>query len=223
MIPCVDTEDSCVHMRNAPDDTGLARAVRACARAHADDERAHAACARAGSSGVHERSGAACVGPDCAFVHADSACAHADIARVHARATCDDAVAARSNTACAGVYACRTNPAPSPLTDVASGRYHVTMIAVGIKRLKNSLSHYVRRAAAGETIRITDRDEVVAELRPPSPDAVPFLEAEPVLADLVRRGLARGPRCAPSQPALPEGPLVSMDQLLAELARCRPR
>jgi prevent-host-death family protein len=41
------------------------------------------------------------------------------------------------------------------------------MRAVGLKTLKNKLSEYVRIAARGETILVTDRDRVVAELVPP--------------------------------------------------------
>jgi antitoxin (DNA-binding transcriptional repressor) of toxin-antitoxin stability system len=40
------------------------------------------------------------------------------------------------------------------------------MKAVGVKQLKARLSEYVRLVKAGETILVTDRDEVVAELRP---------------------------------------------------------
>jgi antitoxin (DNA-binding transcriptional repressor) of toxin-antitoxin stability system len=40
------------------------------------------------------------------------------------------------------------------------------MKAVGVKQLKARLSEYLRLAKTGETILITDRDEVVAELRP---------------------------------------------------------
>ena len=40
------------------------------------------------------------------------------------------------------------------------------MKAVGIKRLKAKLSEYIRMAKAGETILVTEHDEVVAELRP---------------------------------------------------------
>lgn len=40
------------------------------------------------------------------------------------------------------------------------------MKAVGIKQLKSRLSEYVRLARAGETILVSDRDEVVAELGP---------------------------------------------------------
>jgi len=38
--------------------------------------------------------------------------------------------------------------------------------SVGIKQLKARLSEYVREVRAGETVLVTDRDEVVAELRP---------------------------------------------------------
>ena len=40
------------------------------------------------------------------------------------------------------------------------------MRKVGIKVLKNRLSEYVRAAKAGETVLVTDRDRVVAELVP---------------------------------------------------------
>lgn len=41
------------------------------------------------------------------------------------------------------------------------------MNTVGIKQLKNELSEWVRRAAAGEEIVVTDRGQVVARLVPP--------------------------------------------------------
>jgi antitoxin (DNA-binding transcriptional repressor) of toxin-antitoxin stability system len=41
------------------------------------------------------------------------------------------------------------------------------MRAAGLKALKNKLSEYVRLAAAGETVLISDRDTVVAQLGPP--------------------------------------------------------
>lgn len=40
------------------------------------------------------------------------------------------------------------------------------MKSVGVKQLKARLSEYLRVVKAGETILVTDRDEVVAELRP---------------------------------------------------------
>lgn len=40
------------------------------------------------------------------------------------------------------------------------------MKAVGIKTLKAKLSEYIRLAKAGETILITEREDVVVEMRP---------------------------------------------------------
>ena len=45
---------------------------------------------------------------------------------------------------------------------------HGGVTSVGIRELKTRLSSYVRRVRRGEVIRVTDRGEVVAELRPPS-------------------------------------------------------
>jgi prevent-host-death family protein len=70
------------------------------------------------------------------------------------------------------------------------------MQRVGIKALKDRLSEYVRAAAAGQTVLVTDRGRVVAELVPPrghdqgSP-------AERRMADLVRHGLVRPASVAP--------------------------
>ncbi len=41
------------------------------------------------------------------------------------------------------------------------------MLAVGIRELKAKLGEYVRKARAGEVVLVTDRGEVVAELRQP--------------------------------------------------------
>jgi antitoxin (DNA-binding transcriptional repressor) of toxin-antitoxin stability system len=53
---------------------------------------------------------------------------------------------------------------------VASGSYMEFMRSVGLKTLKNKLSEYVRLAASGETVLVTDRDRVVAEIGPPRLD-----------------------------------------------------
>jgi len=61
------------------------------------------------------------------------------------------------------------------------------MKAVGVKILKNKLSEYVRLAESGETVLVTDRDRVVAELGPPRPGRAPLL-ADALLAEAVREG-----------------------------------
>ncbi|MDQ3661757.1 MAG: prevent-host-death protein [Actinomycetota bacterium] len=57
------------------------------------------------------------------------------------------------------------------------------MRAVGLKTLKDKLSEYVRLAAAGETILISDREKIVAELVPPSSTRGEGV-SDAVLADL---------------------------------------
>ena len=61
------------------------------------------------------------------------------------------------------------------------------MPKVGLRQLKNRLSHYVRQVRAGREIQVTDRGEVVAELVPPRRGAGAATGREG-LADLARRG-----------------------------------
>lgn len=49
---------------------------------------------------------------------------------------------------------------------VTTGDYFRVMKVVGVKELKARLSEYLRMVRAGETVLVTDRDDVVAELRP---------------------------------------------------------
>jgi len=66
------------------------------------------------------------------------------------------------------------------------------MRAVGLKVLKNRLSEYIRLAAGGETILVTDRDRVVAELVPPSATRGDVLH-DVLLAEGVRKGWLKPP------------------------------
>jgi antitoxin (DNA-binding transcriptional repressor) of toxin-antitoxin stability system len=50
------------------------------------------------------------------------------------------------------------------------------MRSVGLKTLKNKLTEYVRLAARGETVLVTDRDRVIAEIGPPGPRSQIYLE-----------------------------------------------
>lgn len=92
------------------------------------------------------------------------------------------------------------------------------MRSVGIKRLKDKLSDDVRIAASGETVLITDRDRVVAELVPPRCTRADELPAA-LLADLVREGVL-SPAVSPRGP-LPEVegrvPLEDVIDLLSEV------
>ncbi len=93
------------------------------------------------------------------------------------------------------------------------------MRAVGLKVLKNKLSEYVRLAAQGETVLVTDRDRVVAELTPPRPGRSP-LAADAFLADAVRNGWLTPPVLPPGKPVRGQ-PVACLKELLDELAQDR--
>jgi antitoxin (DNA-binding transcriptional repressor) of toxin-antitoxin stability system len=90
------------------------------------------------------------------------------------------------------------------------------MYSVGLKVLKNKLSEYVRLAAAGETVLITDRDLVVAELSPPNYGRAAAVD-DAQLADLLRNGLVDPPLLRGSGPP-PRLPVAPTAEILAELA-----
>jgi antitoxin (DNA-binding transcriptional repressor) of toxin-antitoxin stability system len=62
------------------------------------------------------------------------------------------------------------------------------MKAVGVKQLKARLSEYLRLVKAGETILVTDRDEVVAELRQARRRRAAGEDLEEILASLADAG-----------------------------------
>lgn len=89
------------------------------------------------------------------------------------------------------------------------------MRSVGLKVLKNKLSEYVRLAAGGETVLVTDRDRVAAELTPPASGRNGLL-TEAALAEAVRKGWVTPP--ATPAAALPaRRPVASLSDLLHEL------
>ena len=93
------------------------------------------------------------------------------------------------------------------------------MRSVGVKVLKNRLSEYVRLASGGETVLVTDRDRVVAELGPPHESRSPLL-ADAVLAEAVRKGWVTPPSLRDGRPP-PRLPVASAAEVLGELARDR--
>ena len=70
------------------------------------------------------------------------------------------------------------------------------MVAVGIRELKNRLSEYLRLVRAGEVVLVTDRGEVVAELRQPGGNGE-RTDLPAGLVELARRGLATLPEPKP--------------------------
>lgn len=89
------------------------------------------------------------------------------------------------------------------------------MRAVGVKVLKNKLSEYVRLAASGETVLVTDRDRVVAELGPPRPGRSPLL-SDALLAEALREGWMTAPLVVAEGPP-PRLPVGTWDDLAREL------
>ena len=93
------------------------------------------------------------------------------------------------------------------------------MRAVGLEVLKNKLSEYVRLVATGETVLVTDRDRVVAELGPPREGRSPLL-ADAVLAEAVRKGWMTPARFrSPDPPG--RSPVAKFDQLLTQFFQDR--
>lgn len=78
------------------------------------------------------------------------------------------------------------------------------MRVVGLRELKNRLSEYVRQVRAGEVVLVTDRGEVVAEMRRPG-HHTPAADIEPALLELASRRLARlgGPNSPDHYPTMP--------------------
>lgn len=89
------------------------------------------------------------------------------------------------------------------------------MRVVGLKVLKNKLSEYVRLAAGGETVLVTDRDRVVAEIVPPH-SGVGVHISDAVLADMVRNGLMSPALNASHEPP-PRQPVAPTAEILAGL------
>jgi antitoxin (DNA-binding transcriptional repressor) of toxin-antitoxin stability system len=93
------------------------------------------------------------------------------------------------------------------------------MRVIGIKALKDKLSEYVKLAAAGETVLVTDRDRVVAELGPPSEGRSPSV-SDAVLMEAVRNGWLSPP--ASPRTGLPARvPVAPLETILRELEEDR--
>ena len=94
------------------------------------------------------------------------------------------------------------------------------MQAIGIKTLKNKLSEYIRAVGAGDTVLVTDRGRVVAELVAPRvrADASP---AEQRMGELIRLGLLT-PAKVSSKARLPRRkPVTTRGEVLRDLEESR--
>jgi prevent-host-death family protein len=89
------------------------------------------------------------------------------------------------------------------------------MRAVGVKALKNRLSEYLRLVATGETVLVTDRDRVVAELVPPRPGRAESVD-DARLAEAVRSGVL-SLRLHPRGSVPPRRPVAPLEEILRGL------
>lgn len=102
---------------------------------------------------------------------------------------------------------------------VATGGYLTYMRAIGVEELRDHLSEYVRLAAAGGLVLVTDRDRVVAELNAPRAERGVEVGDVLMLVELVRNGIARPPLRRGEAPGrMPSAPTRA---LLEELDRDR--
>lgn len=85
--------------------------------------------------------------------------------------------------------------------------------------LKNRLSEYVRLAAQGETVLVTDRDKVMAELIPPGQARSPIV-SDAVFAEMIRSGIMT-PALRPFNGPPKRMPIAPNDELLKELEEDR--
>ena len=99
------------------------------------------------------------------------------------------------------------------------GSYSPDMRSVGIKALKNGLSEYIRAVSAGETVLVTDRDRVVAEIVPPRKRGA--LTDEEVIALGVREGWITPAKNRGPLPPPADLPHIPLETLLADLAKDR--
>lgn len=94
----------------------------------------------------------------------------------------------------------------------------MNMRAVALKELEERVGEYVHLAEAGETVLVTDRDRVLAELVPPRRSVVSLAPQSP-LADAVQRGWIQPAASSAGTP--PRVPVISISNLLQELQRDR--
>lgn len=90
------------------------------------------------------------------------------------------------------------------------------MRTVGLKALKDKLSEYVRLAAAGETVVITDRGRTVAEIVPPHANRESIIERG-IREGWITPAKNRGGLPPPPKPA----PGLTFEQLMTDLDKDR--
>ena len=89
------------------------------------------------------------------------------------------------------------------------------MQTVGVRDLKARLSQFLKEVQRGETILVTDRGRVVAELRSPIVAARPTSALERAIADLATQGVLR--LAEPTPDPYPVSPLTAPEGTARDL------
>jgi len=100
------------------------------------------------------------------------------------------------------------------------GSYFPCMRSVDLKVLKSKLRDYIRLAAAGEIVLVTDDNRVIAEIVPPRPGHPLGMAKE----DIISRGIREGwitPAKNPSTEPLPRKPVMTFEALMTDLDESR--
>jgi antitoxin (DNA-binding transcriptional repressor) of toxin-antitoxin stability system len=106
----------------------------------------------------------------------------------------------------------------SEIDKVTTSDYYGFMKAVGVKVLKAKLSEYLRLVKSGEVVLVTERDEVIAELRPahhqrlPAQDFAQGLESWAELRQVTLRASESGELVSPEE--ISKMPGVSSKEVL---------
>lgn len=104
----------------------------------------------------------------------------------------------------------------SDLDSPDSEGYLPSMRSVALKTLERQVSEYVSLAQRGETVLITDQDQIIAELTPPREARRDPLIDNPALAEAVRAGWITPAEIVSDEPP-PRLPVASLRELLQEL------
>ena len=94
------------------------------------------------------------------------------------------------------------------------------MQTVDVRKLKIRLSACLRAVASGETVLVTRRGKVVAEIVAPRPSQTATVD-ERVLGELDRQGLLTRARIAPGEPLPRRRPQAPLNDVLRHLEASR--
>lgn len=75
--------------------------------------------------------------------------------------------------------------------------------SIGVRKLKDNLSSYLKEVESGTVILVSDRDRIIAEIHEPDPDL--YKTDNPLLASWVREGRVHSPRS--EKTVCPESPV----------------